>query len=231
MKPALSVAVLGVLMSGTIVNAQDARAPRVSVATTVGPTGVPIAISTGCRPSQQDSKLGMDANGALIVRPWKLLALQLDARLTHTLVGSDCVGVVRIGPTPPDTTYPDSRYDDRILSSTARIGVETPARMPLLRLTIGRGMLWRSSAPKTISLSGDASDTPPRQKYWVVGAAIGTRGRRHVLLEVDHMNMTVDAYETRYTSTPTGVSANSRDIRVSPSWWSIRLGMEWALSK
>jgi len=103
---------------------------------------------------------GLELNAGFIVRPrgpWIVIADIRGASLTT----SDCVAQLRA----VDTTYEHTLPPDRYVTSTLRLGVETPARFPLLRFTAGAGAF----------LAGRPTS------FVVVNAAWATRGE-HVRL-------------------------------------------------
>jgi hypothetical protein len=138
-------------------------------------------------------------------RPW---VLQADARLAHPL-GGGCFLVGR----SVDTSFEARTSRDPFSTSAIRVGVETPMSMPLVRLTAGIGALWGG----------------PTLPYAVLGVAFATRGpRKRFLIEAERLQTRVHAEEVHH-----GVSGGtllSWPIRVSPSTYTVRLGMEWALA-
>ncbi len=179
----------------------NAEASRLSLTTTVGGTGIPDAIGAKCGRNGGGVAPALEGSAGVIARPWWRLVVQADARRARS-PDIGCTLVLY----SVDTSYTASGGGFPFMSATARVGVETPPSDALLRLTAGVGRL---------------SGTPGRQ-FLVIGGAIGTRGRRHALLEIDYMRASLPAAEVRMGASP-------RPITVQPHWVSVRVGMEWGL--
>ncbi len=188
------------LMTGSL-RAQQATAPHLALTTTLGGTGVPDAIGSKCGRNGGGKSAALEGSAGVVLRAWRLLVLQADARAASA-VGTGCDLVLF----EVDTSYASSGGGWPLASSTIRIGVETPASQPLVRLTAGLGRMLGANG----------------QNFAVIGGALGTRGRNHLLFEADFMHATIPATEVHESTT-------SRAITVRPNWMSFRLGMEWGL--
>lgn len=200
MNRALSVLMVAAVLVPHLVFAQAAPTPRLSLTTTVGGTSIPDALGMKCGRNGGASAGAIEWSAGAVLRPWQLLVVQTDVRSAHSPVNGCNLVLFDV-----DTSY-NGVGGFPFVSSTVRIGLETPPSLPLLRLTAGVGREWGA----------------PGQQFAVIGGALGTRGRRRALLELDYMRANVSANETRFGVAP-------RPITVRPSWLAVRAGVEWTL--
>lgn len=203
MKTVLFALVAALVVCANVAEAQKGRDRRAAIAITGGLTSIPDELGAQCGRNGGDGG-GPEANGALVIRPWRLLVVQGDLRAAVRVAPSGCT---LIG-FNVDTTYNAEDRRDLFATSTVQVGIETPANLPLLRATAGMGVLWGG----------------PMRPVAVVGVAAGTRGQNmRLLLTVERMQSRVDA--TEVVGFPR-LDANSRPIVVRPSWYAVRVGVE-----
>ena len=195
--------VAGLLVTGVEVAAQEVRDPRVGLALSGGVATIPGALAGQCGQNGGGGGEGVEASGAIVLRPWRWVVAQVDARAVPRLVGGDCTAMLfRI-----DTSYAARDRRDPLATSTVRLGVETPQGMPLVRATAGIGLVWGS----------------PALPVTMFGIAVGTRGRRvRFVAEVERLRTRVHAEEVLNDFQP----GRRRPIDVYPVWHSVRLGVE-----
>ena len=140
MRSASCVLVAALLVTGVEVEAQEALDRRVGLALSAGVATIPGALGAQCGRNGGGGGMGVEASGAVVVRPWRWVVAQADARAVPRLVGGDCTLVLYA----VDTSYAPSDRRDPLATSTLRVGVETPQGMPLVRATAGIGMVWGS---------------------------------------------------------------------------------------
>jgi hypothetical protein len=204
MRSASFALVAGLLITGGEVGAQEARDPRVGLALSGGVATVPDALGAQCGRNGGGSGGGLEASGAVIVRPWRWLVVQGDARTVPALAPSGCT-LVRY---QIDTSYAGSGRRAPLTTSTLRVGLETPRGLPLLRATAGVGSVWGA----------------PTLPITVLGVAAGTRGRYvRFLVEAERLRTRAQAEEVR---TDFGHPERRRPIVVHPVWHAVRLGVE-----
>ena len=147
---------------------------------------------------------GLEAKAGLVIRPRRPWVVELDLH-SADMLDLGCAGVGRA----VDTLYSIPRHS-RYLNSTLGVGVETPQRFPLIRLSAGAGAF----------LSGRASP------FAVFDAAWSTRGARaRVFVEAQHTITRVDGVE-RHFDFNTYPPAITRRVTASAKTYCLRLGME-----
>jgi hypothetical protein len=199
--------VAGLLVMGAEIGAQEVRDPRVGLAVSGGVASVPDALGAQCGRNGGGSGGGVEASGAVVVRPWRWMIVQGDTRVVQQLVPNGCTLVLFA----LDTSYAASGRREPFTTSTLRAGVETPRGMPLVRATAGIGRVWGS----------------PTLPVTMLGVAAGTRGRRvRFLVEAERLQTRVPAEEVRNDFPQ---PARRRPIVVRPVWHSVRLGVELPL--
>jgi hypothetical protein len=211
----VSTAIIGGAVTATTTRAQAARPERarlLSLAATGGLGGVPDALGSQCgnvRPS--NSSVSLNGGVALLARPWRWFVLQADARVALPMA-NDCTDLG----TPVSYDYPDDlERVPPVGTAAARIGVETPRSLPLVRATTGVGTVW-GGRPLPLA---------------VVGVAAGTRGKgARFLVELDHHWTRVDAVEHRFNPDPLG-DRLTREVVLRPSWDVLRVGVEVPLTR
>lgn len=198
--------VVGALLSASAVGAQSARDPRVGVVGTLGVVGIPDAFGPQCgRNGGGGGSPALEAGATAHVRPWSVLVVSVDVHRVAAQMNVGCTLVLF----PVDTAYDGSDRRDPFLVSTMRLGVETPLRFPLVRLSGGVGRVWGE----------------PMRPVTTAGLAVGTRGRVRVSGEVHAYRSRVDAQEVTTTFGVAGVRVR-RPIVARPQWYAWRVSIE-----
>jgi hypothetical protein len=195
-------------------------APRVSAAQTSREANFGIVFTGGIAalPDGLSSQCGSHVNGgggggpeggaALLLRLRRWIVLQMDTRVVKQLeFGCYLVGV------PVDTAYPATFRRDPLATTTARLGIETPAGFPLLRASVGAGVAW-GGQPLPLG---------------VLAIAWSTRGpRARFLIEAERAQTRVRAEERHHDFTNSAVDL-SRSIVLRPVYHTVRIGVELPL--
>lgn len=196
-------------MCGVTAGAQEVQVPRVGLVLSGGGVTIPDALGAQCGRNGGGNAAGLEVSGAVVVRPWRWVVLQADARAAAGLPLTGCNAVLFSF----DTSYASIGQREPLATSTFRVGVETPRTLPLLRMTAGIGRVWGS----------------PALPLTVFGLATGTRGRRmRVVLELEQMRARVDAEEV---TNDFETVERRRPIVVRPVWYSVRFGVEIPLAR
>lgn len=158
----LSSIMIALSLFSTTARGQSGGDNRSGLTVAFGVVDIPTATGGYCTFNDR----GMEGSGGLIVRPYKLWVVESDV---HVATFGERVCLLNAGPTVSVDTayYPIERVHHPFMTSTLRIGVETPARFPLFRVAAGGGVF----------LNGRS--TP----FGVVDGAWSTRGK-HVRLVV-----------------------------------------------
>lgn len=190
-------------------------APRVSHAQTP-PRPWAVAVGTGVTiiPSPAGDCAGggggFEAQGGVMFRTSRHLLIEADVR-TAGLVRSDCAGVGRA----VDTSYASvQRYPDPYVTSSLKVGYETPAPLPLLRFTVGGGALVRGH-PSGFAMFGVAWSTR------------GPRGR--LFIEAERTETRIRGTETRHDFVNHVLPDITRSFNTRASTQAYRIGLEWPL--
>lgn len=150
---------------------------------------------------------GLEANAGLILRPLQHFIVESDARAAGLVTG-DCAGAA----VAVDTSY-DTRTPEPYFTASVKLGYETPASLPLVRLTAGIGSLW-SGRPSA---------------YGVFGVAWSTRGSRgRLFVEAERTETRIRGTERRHDVTSQRPDI-TRSFHVGASTQSYRIGIEWPL--
>jgi hypothetical protein len=188
------------------ISARAQNSPGVGSGFTLG-TGVIVAPNPEGGQCGRGGTGGFEAKAGVIFRPRRPWVVEMDARSAY-LFETGCAGVG----VPVDTDYfvpPHNHY----FNSTLRVGVETPARFPLIRLTAGAGVF----------LAGRASP------FAVFDAAWSTRGpRARFFAEAQKTLARVDGVEERYSYTG---PATTSPLTGSLKTYSVRIGMEFPFAR
>jgi hypothetical protein len=190
--------------------AQATATDRIGVALTAGGSALPDALGTQCGSHVNAGGIGaLEISAAALVRRRRWLVLQADTRALGPIpVGTGCAAVLPA----VDTAYSAGSPHGAFITSTMRVGVETPPNLPVFRATAGAGVVW-GRHPLPVE---------------VLAVGLGSRGERgRFLIEVERAQARVHA-DTRYN---TGARAGERvPIVMHPSWVSVRLGIELPLA-
>jgi hypothetical protein len=192
--------------------AQSPGIPRAGITSAFGITRFPDGLGKQCGNAVNgtDPTIAPDIDAGVIVRVRRPWIVQLDTRAAYQFLGFS--GCYLVG-SAVDTIYDARMSRDLFATSAIRFGVETPRNLPLVRLTAGIGALWGN----------------PVRPIGVLGFAASTRGpHKRFLIEAERSTTRVNADE-RHNALAGGTSY-SRAIRMSPSTFSVRLGMEWGFA-
>jgi hypothetical protein len=153
---------------------------------------------------------GFEGNGSLILRSARHFLVEAGVHAAHLWTG-DCAGTAK----EVDTAYVDVHLTpDPYLTSSLKLGYETPAPLPLFRLTAGAGALWggRPSA------------------FFDFGLAWSTRGPRgRLFVEMEQTRTRIRGVERHYDLVTQQLNA-TRPFHIGASTESYRIGLEWPLS-
>ncbi|HEY0930752.1 MAG TPA: hypothetical protein VGE27_12600 [Gemmatimonas sp.] len=209
MKTVLSAVVVGLMLVVSEIGAQETARRRVGLGLTGAVTTLPDVFVSQCGVGNTGGGAGIAGAGALLFRPWNWIAMQADVSATLPTIKAGCVGLV----SAVRIDYDHKDFIDPVFLSTARIGLETPPGLPLVRATIGAGYV----------LGG----TQPPLTVW--GFATGTRGQgKRLLIEWDRFRTRVNAAEVRSNGL---VDTSSTPMVVRPRWSALRIGVELPLKR
>jgi hypothetical protein len=148
---------------------------------------------------------GLEASGGVVVRPRGFWVIEGDFRAASLATG-DCVTSVRY----TDTTYAPSVFHNPYVASTVRTGIETPAGLPLIRLTAGAG----------IFLAGRAT---PFAAFDAVWSTRGTSAR--VFVAAEWTVARISGLEERYVNLDVS-TISTRPIHTNVTSGAFRVGVE-----
>jgi hypothetical protein len=150
---------------------------------------------------------GLEANAGLVLRPRGIWIVEADVR-SAAIVSADCASLRVLRPV--DTTY-SAPLHDPYLTSTLRVGVETPVRLPLIRLSAGAG----------VYLAGRRSPFATFDAIW------STRGKRARLFVAAEQTIRRASALERTFDLPTAKVVRTRDLPVNALTNSYRVGLEF----
>jgi hypothetical protein len=196
-----------VIARPTSSQAQTTANDRMGLAITAGGSALPDALSTQCGSRVNGGGTGgLEISAAAVVRKHRWLVLQADSRAVVQLMGGCYLVLPAV-----DTAYSADLVHHPFITSTMRIGLETPPNLPMFRATAGAGIVWGGHALPVQVLA--------------VGA--GSRGKRErFLIEVERTQTRVHADEEYHSGPRIGERV---PIVMYPSWISVRLGVELPL--
>jgi hypothetical protein len=135
---AVGVVLCALVLSPSRSPAQGSRDARASVVLAGGIAQLPDAFSKQCGTAGNGAGTdgGLEAGAGLLFR-LRWLVVLADSRLATELpIPSGCY----LALPAVDTSY--SRRGSPFVTSTVRVGVETPRGAPLVRLAVGSGVVW-----------------------------------------------------------------------------------------
>lgn len=214
------------LRAQTGVGSTDPHRRAVSISLDAG--SYPDAFSTRCG-TDKSVGAGLGMGLGAIARPRSGVILEAELRGSWMPDNFGCSDSPGIAPIGQDTyeSRPGFRYDVGtpgmpLLRSLVRAGLETPVGLPLIRATVGAGVLWNGHPAPIGSLA----------------LGVGTRGRAtRFYLEMERDISRARATETRNRyraeangdQTPLGSTVVPRVTH--PSWTTLHLGVEMPVGR
>ena len=183
-------------------------------------SSVPDAFSTRC---DNQGTLGWGIGGSVAYRPAGPFVIAGDVHMVRSTFPTGCdlmLELVQVAPgvweTRPDPVYSAGVPRLPLMRSSVRMGLETPSRLPLVRLSLGTGAFW-SGCP-----------TP----YGLAAIGVGTRGkaaRFYAELEEDVSRVRGVEHRQRFREDSTGeVALGTVDVPMllHPHWGMVHAGVE-----
>ena len=202
-----------VVLPGT----SSAQAARDAVVFAGGIAHLPDAVSRQCGTKENGGSAddGLDAGAGLLFRLTGWIVVLADTRVAARFPNPRGCGLdqsiahVQVL-VPVDTNF--SRTGSPFATSTLRVGVETPPGVPLVRVTVGPGLVWGG----------------PLLPLTVLTAGWSTRGQgNRFFADFERAQIRLRATEVNYNSfTVTPSWPPTRSIVLHPVVHTVRLGIE-----
>jgi len=193
----------------------SAQAYRDAIVFGGGIAQLPDAVSRQCGTAGNGAGAvgGVDAAAGLFIRQHRWMII-LDTRVATNPFPGGCGfdrSIAQIQQLPRvDTSF--SRKGSPFATSTLRVGVETPPRFPLVRLTVGPGIVW--GAP------------PLPLVVWTAGWSTRGEGNRF-FADFERAQTRLRATEVDYHSSRVTLSGPpARSIVLHPAVHTVRVGIE-----
>jgi len=197
---------LSVLCAAPGVSRAQPRDRNLGIVLTGGVSSLPDGLSSQCGSAVNGGGGGgPEGSAALLLRLRHWITVQLDTRVVMQLsFGCYLVGV------PVDTVYPPTFRRDPLVTSTVRVGVETPSGLPLFRVSAGAGVVWGGQPLPVGVFALGWSTRGPRLRFLIEAERAYTRLRAQ---EVHH--------DFLYSQADV-----SRPIVLHPGYHTVRSGVE-----
>jgi hypothetical protein len=212
------------LVAGSVAGAQQASATdphRWATALTLDLGSMPDDFASQCGSGSEPSYGG---GLSVLFRPRRWIVAAVDARMNDVPPVFGCPlnipPVAQVGPNEyenwAEKEFPNGVAAKPLVRSALHIGVETPPGAPLLRATVGGGMIW--TAKKT-----------PFASVAIGGGSRGSGARFYWEIETDICAVRVRETHTRYqvdSNVPTPLPSRIVSYVEHPQWTALHVGLE-----
>jgi hypothetical protein len=225
----LAIALSTLLASSSVAGAQRASAGdphRWAGAITLDLGALPDDFASQCGTSSAPSYGG---GLTAIFRPRRWFITSVDARVSDVMAGGlgcklTIPAPVQIGPNEWENwagkAYPSGVAAKPLVRNALHIGVETPPGAPLLRVTVGGGMIWTGSTTPFASIAiGGGSSGRGARFYWEVETNVCA-----IRVRETHTRFRIDS--TVSTPLPSRVVSYVEH----PRWTALHVGLEMPLA-